>query len=111
MIKGKALLVITRLHEDGESARYDTHAFIQSCSGGWEHRDAANEEFQHLAYDVLPVPNQARRIRPGETIRLSVVFEFTYHQYSDGECDVDLEYSKVQTRRIQKPCKFYRAKP
>ena len=110
MIKGKALLVITRLHEDGEDPRFEVSPFIQACSGDWENRDAANDEFQHLTYDVLPVPNQARRIRPGETIRLSVVFEFHYYRYDDGECDVDLEYSKVQTRRIQRPRKFYRAK-
>lgn len=102
-IKGKALLVITRLHEADRQPRYDVHAFIQSCSGSWEHRDAAQEEFQHLHYDVLPLPAPAYRLVPGETLRVHVVFEFSYSQDYYGEADVDLDYHKTRVLRRQKP--------
>lgn len=105
-IWGKALLVITRLHSDSGN-HFDVHAFIQSSSGGWEHRDAAQEEFQHLEYDVLPLPNPAYRLKVGETMRIAVTYAFTYYHYGDGEVDVDLEYEKVRVRRHQRPKERY----
>lgn len=110
MIKGKALLVITRLHEDGDRPKYDAHAFIQKCVGRWENRDAAQEEFQHLEYDVLPLPGPAYKLIPGETIRVHVVFEFSYSKDYFGEVDVDLDYRKVRVLRRQRPNKLYRRK-
>lgn len=107
-IWGKALLVITRLHSDNGN-HFDVHAFIQSSSGGWEHRDAAQEEFQHLEYDVLPLPNPAYRLKVGETMRIAVSYNFSYYRYYDGEVDVDLEYSKVRVRRHQRPKERYRS--
>lgn len=108
-IKGKALLVITRLHDGGEDPRYEVHPFIQSCSGDWGHRDCANEEFQHLQYDVLPLPSAAYRLAPGETVRVVVTFEFDYRRYHD-EWDVDLEYRKQRVRRWQPPQDRYVSK-
>jgi len=107
MIKGKALLVLTRLHEHDEDPRYEVSSFIQSCSGDCDHRDAVNEEFQHLAYDVIPVPNQARRLQPGETMRIAVVYAISYYRYDDGEVDSDLEYSKARVLRHQKAINRY----
>lgn len=101
-IRGKALLVITRRHSESGN-HFDVHAFIQASSGGWEHRDAAQEEFQHLEYDVLPLPNPAYRLEVGETMRIAVTFTFSYHRYSDGEVHVDLDYDKVRVRRHQRP--------
>lgn len=101
-IWGKALLVITR-RDSRDGFQFDVHAFIQSCSGGWEHRDAAQEEFYHLEYDVLPAPPPAYRLKVGETMRIAVTYTFTYYHYDDGEVDVDLEYEKVRVRRHQRP--------
>ena len=111
-IYGKALLVITRLHEEGESRHFDVHSFIQSCSGREEHRDEANDNFQHLEYDVLPLPGPAYKLAPGETLRVSVGFEFSYYQCGEygEEVDVDLDYRAVRVRRRQKPQMRYISK-
>lgn len=110
MIKGKALLVLTRLNEDDADPRYEVTAFIQSCSGDEDSRDCAIEEFTHLEYDIHPVPGQARRLTPGETIRLSVVFEINYSRDYWGEWDSWLEFHKVRVRRRQKERVSYRGK-
>lgn len=107
-ISGKALLVITRLHEHGENAHFEVSAMIQKCAGSWERRDCAQEEFQHLEYDVLPLPPPAYRLEPGETIRVHVVFCFSYSRWEDDysggiEHDVDLSYDKFRVLRRQKP--------
>jgi hypothetical protein len=109
-IAGKALLVITRLSEHGESNRFEVHSFIQHCSGDWLHRDCANEEFQHLEYDVLPLPNAAYRLAPGATLRVAVSFVITYTGDHYDEVDVDLDYYKQRTLRIQKPRDRYISK-
>lgn len=106
-ITGKALLVLTR-QENRDGYQFDVSAFIQSSSGGWEQRDVAQEEFCHLGYDVLPAPPPAYRLKVGETMRIAVVYEITYHTYSDGEVDVDLDYRKVRVRRHQRPKERYR---
>lgn len=106
MIKGKALLVITRRESDHGNS-FDVGAYIQKCGGHWERRDVAQDNFQHLEYDVLPLPPQAYKLAVGETIRVHVVFVFTFHTYDDGECDVDLEYEKVRVLRRQAAPKYY----
>jgi len=42
-IKGKALLVITKL--DSEYVPFEVNAYIQSCNGGEIHEDSALETF------------------------------------------------------------------
>lgn len=106
MIKGKALLVITRRESDWGNS-FDVGAYIQKCAGHWERRDVAEENFQHLEYDVLPLPPQAYKLAVGETIRVHVVFVFSFHTSYEGECDVDLHYDKVRVLRRQVAPKRY----
>lgn len=108
-IKGKALLVITRLSDHGESNHFEVSAYIQSCSGGWMQWDCAQEDFQHLEYDVLPLPNAAYKLAPGHTVRVAVTFCFSHYTY-DGEGDVDLDYFKQRVLRHQQPRKYYERK-
>lgn len=106
VVFGKALLVITRLHEEGESAHYEVSTNLQSCSlESWEGRDWVNEEFQHLEYDVHPLPPPAYRLVPGETIRVAVTYYISTFQSFDGECDSNLDYEKFRVLRRQKPRK------
>lgn len=109
-IFGKALLVITRTHADGESARYDVSTYIQSCTDGIYDRDAAQEEFQHLEYDVHPLPSAAYKLAWGDTIRVAVTFYISFHKYWDGECDSTLEYTKQRVLRRQKYRPRYQTK-
>lgn len=100
-IKGKALMVITRLHDKGGDPRFDTHTFIQSCSGDWATRDWVQEEFSMCDTDTNPVPIQAYRIEPGDTIRIAVRFDIRCGQFSDGEGWSELDYTKAVVRRHQ----------
>lgn len=99
MIKGKALLVTERTSEK----HWDVCAFIQSCSGTEDHLMAAEENFQLLEYDCLPLPNCAHKLAIGEVVRVHVVFEFSFSTDYFGEHDVDLEYSKQRVLRRQYP--------
>lgn len=111
-VTGKALLVITRLHEKGESPHYEIDSFIQSCShADWSYRDSVNEEFSLCEWDDQPLPNAAYRLEPGETVRVAVVYDVWWPRYSfDRDDGADLSYRKARVLRRQKPRKFYRSK-
>lgn len=106
-ISGKALMVMTRLESNPGEHRWHSEVYIQACSGGWEHRDCAREDFWNVDFDTLPAPGPAYKMEVGETIRISVNFRFIYHHFSSGEVDSDLEYSKVRVLRRQKAPKHY----
>lgn len=111
-VTGKALLVITRLHEDGASAHYEVHAFIQSCShADWSYRDAVIDEFQHCEWDLHPLPNAAYKLAQGETIRVAVVYDIFWPRYSFyDDSNSDLTYRKTRVLRWQKPRERYISK-
>lgn len=100
-LKGKALLVITRVSH----GIFDVHGFIQSCSsrhpGG---ADAVQDEFQHMRYEIHPLPVGSRKIALGETWRIAVTYECNWH-YDEftGEWDSELYFGKVRVLRRQKP--------
>lgn len=106
VIYGKALLVITRQHAVGEKqVNFDVTSFLQSCSGGGEYRrDCAQDDFQHLEYDVLPLPRAAYKLKePGDTVRVYVVYSFwhTDGEWGYTEPDVELRYEKERVLRWQ----------
>jgi hypothetical protein len=109
-IRGKALLVIERDADRCGEKRWIVLPYIQSCSGGGDARDCVEDDFQHLEYDTLPLPPQAYKLAVGETIRVSVTYEFTHHQSCEGDWDVDLDYGTIRVLRRQKPRKFYVSK-
>lgn len=111
-VTGKALLVITRLHKDGASARYEVHAFIQSCSHvDWSYRDAVTDEFQHCEWDIHPLPNAAYRLMQGETARVAVTYDIWWPTYDFSRDDgADLSYRKTRVLRWQKPRERYISK-
>lgn len=47
-----------------------------------------------LTTDTLPCPDAAYKLKVGESVTVSVVYEFTYSQSYEGEWDVDLCYHK-----------------
>lgn len=108
-VTGKALLVVTRLHEEGESAHYDVHAFIQSCSHvDWAYRDSVLDEFQHCEWGVHPLPNAAYRLAPGETVRIAVVYDVWWPAYDPyDDAGAELYYRKTRVLRRQKPREHY----
>lgn len=109
-VYGKALLVITREHEEGESPRYCVTPFIQSATGGKYAHECAYQDFDLLTYETLPVPNAARKLRPWETVRVYVVYRFCYTKDYYGEGDVDLDYRKERVLRWQRPRPYYESK-
>lgn len=108
MIKGKALLVITKL--DSKYVPFDVQVYIQSCNGNEMHSDIAYENFMLLETNTLPLPNIAYQLEIGETARVSVVYEFVFTCDYFGEHDVDIMYHKERTLRIQYPRNHYVAK-
>jgi hypothetical protein len=98
MIKGKALLIIERL--DSAWVPFDVVAYIQSCS--IDDSCPVQDNFECLNTDTLPLPRAAYKLKTGDKIWISVVYEFNYHQDYWGELDVDLEYHKerVLKKRI-----------
>lgn len=102
-IKGKALLVITRLHADGETPHYEVHAFVQSDSGfGSDPRDVVQEEFQNTEWDVHPLPDRAYKLEQGDTLREAVTYYISWFKDYFGEVDSTLEYLKQKRMRLQK---------
>ncbi len=101
-VEGKALLVITRTNEDGEQPSFDVSPFIQSAVGGKYAHEAAHEDFGLLDYDTLPVPDAARKLKYGDTLRVYVVYEFQYTTDYWGEHDITLRYRKQRVRKIQR---------
>lgn len=94
---GKALLVIERL--DSKLVPFRVHAFIQSSSDGASgSRDCARQDFEDLlSTNTLPAPNVAYKLKPGDRVWISVVYEFAYHCDYWGEWDVSLQYLKQKT--------------
>lgn len=100
MIKGKALVVITRLADQHNGGfHFDVYPFIQSCSG--EH-DQVYEEFSFMEYDVVPLPNQAYKLNVGDTLRVSVVYEIHFPSYENRGDGCEMYLDKVRVRRVQR---------
>lgn len=104
-LKGKALLVITRVSD----SMFDVHGFIQSCSTtSPEGVDAVQDEFQHMRYEIHPLPVDSRKIGLGETWRIAVTYECGWHHDEFlGEWDSELYFDKVRVLRRQKPRERY----
>lgn len=101
MIKGKALVVITRLADQRNGGfHFDVHPFIQSCNHP-EH-DQVYEEFSFMEYDVVPAPNQAYKLNVGDTLRVSVVYEIHCPSYENREDGCEMYLNKVRVRRVQR---------
>lgn len=99
-IKGKALLVITRVSD----SMFDVHGFIQSCSSRHpDGADAVQDEFQHMRFEIHPLPVDSRKIGLGETWRIAVTYECSWHHDDfTGEYDSGLYFDKVRVLRRQK---------
>ncbi len=106
MVKGKALLVITRLEDaswGGGEKHWEVRYFIQSCNQAhYQHRDAVNECFDLMEWDLIPLPNQANKLNVGDTLRAAVVYEMHYPSYENREDGDELYLTKVRVRRIQR---------
>lgn len=100
LASGKALLILQRVeHYSGDPSKFqfDVTAYVQT--GG---HDSINEEFDLITYDCLPAPSAAYKLKPYETVRVAVGYEFHYTQDYWGEHDVDLTYTKERVLRKQK---------
>lgn len=95
MIKGKALLIIERL--DSKHVPFDVTAYVQSCSA-----ERNDEDWGLLETDTLPLPSVAYKLKVGERVWVSVVYEFRYFCDYWGEWDVDLTYHKERTLKRTK---------
>jgi hypothetical protein len=101
VLRGKALLVITR--EYGENVPFDvqTHIFTSSSKEYLPY-----EDFDLLDTDSLPLPSQAYKLEPGDRLWVNVSYEFHYTRGDGYTCDDDIElyYNRVRVikRRILK---------
>jgi hypothetical protein len=105
MFKGRALLIIDRLHTDNSKEFHwdiDVRQFTinQDDPGGEVH-----EAFSCVKYDVLPAPSAAYRMAVGDRIRVLVHYEihFSYDEWS-GEHDMELYYERERVLRRQPYC-------
>lgn len=105
-IKGKALLVITRLHDDGQDPDYEVTSFIQRAGGLYEDEDELRLAFDGLRNEEHPLPARAYRLSPGETLRVAVTVKYTmvWYETYEGDYDfrADLEYLKQKILRVQR---------
>lgn len=104
MIKGKALLVITRLEDAhwGEK-HWDVHAYVQTCSSThYADHDCLVETIGLMEWELVPIPAIAHKIDVGDTARVSVVYEMHYPSRSNAEDGPDLYLNKERVRRIQR---------
>lgn len=101
-ITGKALLVITR--NDSKYDKYYIVPYVQSANSNFKPevaKDAAREDLAMLDYagGVLPC---MRRMKPGEVLRIHVVYDIQYTtSYWDNEADVLIEIEKCRVLRRQ----------
>jgi hypothetical protein len=104
MIKGKALLVITRLVDASYGEKHwEVHPYIQSCSNNsYQHLDAVTECFDLMEWDLTPLPKQAHKLNVGDTLRVSVVYEMRYPGRGFEEDGPELNLNKVRVRRVQR---------
>lgn len=102
MLKGKALLTITRL-ENSNGYHFYVNASLQSCSSqNPDSHDAIMQEFDLMEWDLHPLPNQAYKLNVGDTLRASVVYEMHFPSYENREDGGELYLTKVRVRRIQR---------
>lgn len=109
-IKGKALLVIDRWGENQSCGgwRGEVHAFIQSCSSAhWGAYEAVQEMFQHMEYDLVPLPPAAYKMPFYGRIRVVVTYEVSFSADYFGEHDSNLEITKSRVLRKQFPKERY----
>lgn len=100
MIKGKALVVFTRLADQWNGGyHFDVYPFIQSCN---DEHDQVYEEFSFMEYDVVPAPSQAYKLNVGDTLRVSVVYEIHCPSYENREDGCEMYLNKIRVRRIQR---------
>lgn len=92
MIKGKALIIIEKL--DSIHVPFDVTVYEQSSSG----------TYSHLETDTLPVPSASYKLKVGEKIWVSVVYEFIYYQDYWGEWDIELVYHKERVLKRRRLC-------
>lgn len=100
--KGKALLVIDRLHtDDPNKFHWDIHPFV--LTGATEDPgDEINNAFWCMSWDSIQAPAAAYKMQVGDRIRVAVTYEihFSYDNYS-GEHDMNLYLTKERVLRYQ----------
>lgn len=105
-IKGKALLAITRLHDDGQDPDYEVNSFIQRAGGLYEDEDELRLAFDGLRHEEHPLPARAYRLQPGETLRVAVTVDYHMGWFKDADGDYDffgeLTYLKQKILRVQR---------
>lgn len=109
-VRGKALIVLTKLADYHGYSSFSVSAYVQSAVGGEGAHECAEEDLQLLGYEALPLPVASWRMQIGETMRISVVYCLKYSRDYFGETSTDLEYDKVRVLRHQKAPKWYRGK-
>jgi hypothetical protein len=101
MFKGKALLIIDRLHTDNPKEFHwdiDVRQFTinQDDPGG-----EVAEAFNCVQYDVIQAPAAAYKMQVGDRIRVLVHYEMHFSQDYWGESDMDLYYERERVLRRQ----------
>lgn len=102
MFKGKALLVIDRLHTDDPKVfHWDINVIQLSCNRDDPGGEVA-EAFSCVEYDCLHAPSAAYKMQVGDRIRVSVHYEIHFSRdYWTGETDMDLIYARQRVLRRQ----------
>lgn len=102
MFKGRALLVIDRLHTDNpKEFRWDIDVMHQSINrddpGG-----EVNEAFSCMSYDCLTAPDAAYRMKVGDRIRVLVHYEIHYTRGDGWEIDDDMDLYLERQRVLRR---------
>lgn len=102
--KGKALLVMDRLHtENPKDFRWDIHHCV--FTGAGEDKDPGDEignAFWCMETDNHPAPAAAYKMAVGDRIRIAVTFEIHFsHDSYTGEWDCDMYLTRERVLRYQ----------
>lgn len=104
-IKGKILMVVTRINNEGEDDDFEFMHYTQKCAGGWEAMESLDIELEMLSPGDLPPC--VHRLWPGETVRFAASVEVVHYRSFDfdglgGDFGADVYFNKVRVRRVQK---------
>lgn len=103
MFKGRALLVIDRIHTcNPKEFRWDIHAFIQRLNRN-DPGGEVGEAFSCMRHDCVPAPAAAYKMGVGDRIRVLVHFELHFTRgdgwITDDDFDLYLERQRVLKRQ------------
>jgi hypothetical protein len=102
MFKGRALLIIDRLHTDSPNEFHWDIDVRQLTINQDDPGGEVAEAFSCAEYDVISAPPAAYRMQVGDRIRVLVHYEihFSYDSWS-GEHDMELYYERTRVLRRQ----------